>query len=66
MTTEEPKKVKIIRRKKAIETKSQLKCSMSDCENDECNHYGNHDENSNCKKVCGVYKEVKCVNEELT
>jgi len=61
MTTEEPKKVKIIRRKKVIKTKSQLKCSMSDCEEIECNHYISHDKKSDCEKVCGVHKEAKCV-----
>ena len=61
MTTEEPKKVKIIRRKKIIETKSQIKCDVSNCEETECNHYISHDKNSDCEKVCGVHKEAKCV-----
>lgn len=61
MITEEPKKVKIIRRKKVVVPIFQIKCNVLNCEEIECYHYLLHDRNSNCEKVCGVHNKAKCV-----
>lgn len=60
MTTEEPKK-RIIRKRKVVETKSQLKCNVKDCGNNECNHYIDHDKNSACDGLCVTHPEARCI-----
>lgn len=61
MTTEEPKKVKIIRRKKVSEIKSQIKCDVSNCEDTECSHYELHDKMDACEIPCGIHSKAKCI-----
>lgn len=52
MITEEPKKI--------VEDKYKVKCNIKYCSDIECEHYGLHDKNSNCKKIC-VHGNSKCV-----
>jgi len=55
------KKVRVIRKIKKVETNSQVKCDVIDCEED-CNHHDLHDKMKiACDMICGVNKEAKCV-----